>query len=104
MMLDYLPPDIETRVLELKTGIDNASALTIVNVANQLRSNTQEPITVSTRHTLMIAEMVAIGSSVGEAFTNSLQVSRDVLESILLSLHLELGLRGKEQTRQYIAY
>jgi nitric oxide reductase NorQ protein len=52
----------------------------------------------------MIAEMVAIGSSVGEAFTNSLQVSRDVLESILLSLHLELGLRGKEQTRQYIAY
>jgi nitric oxide reductase NorQ protein len=104
MVLDYLPPDVETKVLELKAGIDNASALTIVNVANQLRSNTQEPITVSTRHTLMIAEMVAIGSTVGEAFTNSLQVSRDVLESILLSLHLELGLRGKDQGRQYITY
>jgi nitric oxide reductase NorQ protein len=104
MVLDYLPPDIETRVLELKTGIDNSSALTIVNVANQLRGNSQEPITVSTRHTLMIAEMVAIGAFVGEAFTNSLQVSRDVLESILLSLHLELGLKGKDQAREYMTY
>jgi nitric oxide reductase NorQ protein len=90
-LLDYLPPDVETDVLHLKAGIDKADAQTIVNVANQLRRNTQEPIVVSTRHSLMIAELVAVGASVRDAFIYSLQVSRDVLESVLLSLHLELG-------------
>ena len=90
-LLDYLPMKEETQVLHLKTGIPDSDALTIVNIANQLRGNTQEPIVVSTRHALMIAEMVAVGAPVREAFINSLQVSRDVLESILLSIHLELG-------------
>lgn len=89
-ILDYLPREIETRVLSLKTGIDEADALTIVNVAEKLRSNTREPLIVSTRHTLMIAEMVAVGASVEQAFTGSLQISRDMLESVLLSLHVEL--------------
>lgn len=101
--LDYLPMEVETKVLHLKTGIQDSDALTIVNVANQLRGNTQEPIVVSTRHTLMIAEMVAMGASVREAFISSLQVSRDVLESILLSLHLELGEKdGGDGTRYKI--
>lgn len=89
MLMDYLPHDVETRVLQLKTGIDEADALTIVNVAGKLRSNNREPVVVSTRHTLMIAEMVAVGATVEQAFTGSLPVSRDMLESILLSLHVE---------------
>jgi len=88
-LLDYLPHDIETQVLQLKTGIDEASALTIVNVATHLRNNTREPVVVSTRHTLMIAEMVAVGASIAQAFVGSLQISRDMLESVLLSLHVE---------------
>lgn len=104
MVLDYLPADIETEVLRLKTGIDHSEALTIVNVANQLRGNTQEPITVSTRHSLMIAEMVSIGATVNEAFINSLQVSRDILESILLSLHMELGLEKTGNGKHYKIY
>ncbi|MDO8785969.1 MAG: MoxR family ATPase, partial [Syntrophales bacterium] len=96
MVLDYLPAEVETKVLELKGGISSADALTIVNIANQLRGNAQEPIVVSTRHTLMIAEMVAIGATVNEAVVNSLQVSKDVLESILLSLHIRLGLKERE--------
>ncbi|MBA4368402.1 MAG: CbbQ/NirQ/NorQ/GpvN family protein [Desulfobacterium sp.] len=88
-LLDYLPRDVETRVLCLKTGIDEADALTIVNVANQLRENTREPIVVSTRHTLMIAEMISVGASIEKAFSISLQISLDMLESILLSLHVE---------------
>jgi nitric oxide reductase NorQ protein len=89
MLLDYLPPDVETRVLNLKTGIDDADAQTIVNVAAKLRSNARDPMVVSTRHTLMIAEMVSVGASVEQAFTGSLQISRDTLESVLLSLHVE---------------
>ncbi|MDY6933717.1 MAG: MoxR family ATPase [Spirochaetota bacterium] len=104
MYMDYLPSDIELKVLSLKTGVDEAEALTIVNIANQLRGNTQEPIIVSIRHTLMIAELVAIGASVQEAFIDSLQVNKDVMESILLSLHLELKAKGKEGNGAYLSY
>jgi len=103
-MLDYLPPDVEAKVLHLKAGVDEAEALTIVNVANKLRSNTQEPMVVSTRHTLMIAEMMSVGASINEAFVNSLQVSRDVLESVLLSLHVERGLKEESNVDGYQIY
>ena len=89
-LLDYLPRDVEIKVLCLKTGIDEAAALTIVNIADQLRNNTREPLIVSTRHTLMIAEMVSVGATIEQAFTVSLQISRDMLESVLLSLHVEM--------------
>lgn len=103
-LLDYLPQEVETRVLHLKTGVPEADALTIVNVANKLRSNPQEPMVVSTRHTLMIAEMAAVGATIREAFVHSLQVSRDVLESVLLSLHAELGLQEKGTAGEYQPY
>ncbi|MEW6439303.1 MAG: MoxR family ATPase [bacterium] len=89
-LLDYLPAEVETRVLHLKAGVSEADALSIVNVANKLRGNTQEPMVVSTRHTLMIAEMMSVGGTLEQAFVHSLQVSRDMLESVLLSLHVEL--------------
>ena len=85
-------------------GVDEAEALTIVNVANKLRNNNQEPMVVSTRHTLMIAEMVAVGATVSDAFINSLQMSRDVIESVLLSLHVELGLRDTGPPKAYELY
>jgi nitric oxide reductase NorQ protein len=103
-LLDYLPPEVEVQVLHLKAGISEVDARTIVNVARQLRSNSQEPLVVSTRHTLMIAEMVAVGANIREAFTFSLQVNRDVLESVLLSLHLELGAVEKGRGNGYELY
>ncbi|MBN2283588.1 MAG: MoxR family ATPase [Deltaproteobacteria bacterium] len=103
-MLDYLPADVEMKVLYLKAGIDEADALTIVNVANRLRGHAQEPMVVSTRHTLMIAEMVNVGATIKEAFINSLQINPDILESVLLSLHAELGLREKEAAKVYALY
>lgn len=103
-ILDYLPMDVETKVLFEKTGIDEGDALTIVNLANRLRTNTQEPIIISTRHTLMIAEMVAVGASVKEAVVGSLQMNSDILESVLLSLHLELGMREKGPDNGYVVY
>ncbi|ACL03888.1 Chaperone (AssE2) [Desulfatibacillum aliphaticivorans] len=103
-LMDYLTPEVETDVLHLKTGIDQDDAQTIVNVAGQLRKNTQEPVTVSTRHTLMIAEMVAVGATVREAFANSLQVSRDILESVLLSMHLEMNMTERSHGSRYEKY
>lgn len=103
-LMDYLPADVELKVLQSKTGVDETSAQTIVNVANQLRGNSQEPVMVSTRHTLMIAELVAIGASIRESFIYSLQVSRDILESTLLSMHLEMGLTRSGDGRAYRPY
>ncbi|MBN2298437.1 MAG: AAA family ATPase [Deltaproteobacteria bacterium] len=103
-ILDYLPMDVETKVLHKKTGIDEGDALTIVNVANRLRSNTQEPMIISTRHTLMIAEMISVGASIKDAVINSLQMNNDVLETVLLSLHLELGMREKVSDNGYTLY
>lgn len=103
-ILDYLPPQVETKVLCLKAGLTDADALTIVNVANRLRSNRNEPMVVSTRHTLMIAEMVGVGATVKEAFINSLQMNPDILESVLLSLHIELGLKEKEGGAEYVVF
>ena len=94
-MLDYLPREVEARVLCLKTGIDEADALTIVNIANQLRGNSREPVVVSTRHSLMIAEMVAIGASIEKAFAMSLQIGPDLLESMLLSFHVAVKKTGR---------
>ncbi len=99
IFLDYLPPEVETQVLHLKAGIDEADAQTIVNVAGKLRNNSRDPVVVSTRHTLMIAEMVAVGTPVEQAFIGSLQISRDVLESVLLSLHVEKGKTVKRKNR-----
>ena len=104
-LMDYLPRDIETKVLCLKTGIDEKDALTIVNVANQLRDNSREPIVVSTRHTLMIAEMIAVGASMEQAFAVSLQISLDLLESVLLSLHVKTGVTQRNHhDRTYKRY
>src|SRR6056297_77724 len=99
ILLDYLPPEVETQVLHLKAGIDEADAQTIVNVAGKLRNNSRDPVVVSTRHTLMIAEMAAVGTPVEQAFIGSLQISRDGLESVLLSLHVEKGKTGKRKNR-----
>lgn len=96
MLLDYLPQEVETNVLKLKTGIEGADAQTIVNVAAKLRNNSRDPMVVSTRHTLMIAQLVSVGATVEQAFTGSLQISRDTLESVLLSLHVETKKTGQQ--------
>jgi len=48
-------------------------------------------MSVSIRHSLMIAELVAMGASLREAIIYSLQISKDTLESLLLSIQVETG-------------
>ena len=89
--MDYLPLDVEQEVLRLKTGITTEQALNIVSILNNLRYNTKMPIAVSTRHSLMIARLVKAGSSIKEALIFSLQMNREILESILLTVQIEMG-------------
>lgn len=89
--LDYLPAAVEEKVLCLKTGIGGKDAGLIIKLVQKLRGNPQFSLPVSTRHSLMMAELVAAGAGIREAMIYSLQVSKDVVESVLLSVHAETG-------------
>jgi nitric oxide reductase NorQ protein len=89
--LEYLPEEVEREVLVRKTGIDPDLAGSILRMVNRIRGNREMEISVSIRHSLMIAELMSLGASLREALVYSLQVSRDSLESLLLAIHVETG-------------
>ena len=89
--MDYLPIDVEKEVLIRKTGILEEDAQKVVSILNDLRYNAKMPLAVSTRHSLMISRLVKAGASIREALIFSLQMSREALESILLTVQMELG-------------
>lgn len=98
--MDYLPKAVEEKVLVLKTGVSERNASDIIKIVYALRANSQQEITVSTRHSLMIAEMMAVGANLKEAIVYSLEVSKDVLESCLLALQFETG-QSAESSETY---
>jgi len=103
ILMDYLPNDVEMEVLKRKTGVSENEAKDIIQVTNQLRSNSEIALDISTRTTLMIGEMVATGASLGEAISISLQTNKDVLESILLSLHVTKG-QVQKDALEYVRF
>jgi len=101
--MDYLPNDVEIEVLEKKTRVTRAQAIEIIDVVNILRGNGDLTVDVSTRKALMIGEMIAAGSSLGEAISSSLQTDRATLESILMSVHVKLNKVAKGKT-EYVLF
>jgi nitric oxide reductase NorQ protein len=89
--MDYLPLDVEKEVLIRKTGLSEVEAQRVVSILNDLRYNTKMPMAVSTRHSLMIGNLVKAGASIREALIFSLQMSKEALEAILLTVQMELG-------------
>lgn len=98
--LEYPPVSVEKEILILKTGVAPSVADEILTVVNKLRHNKQAPVDVSIRHSLMIAELAAMGAPLREAIIYSLQISMNVLESLLLSIHVETG-ETKEELSHY---
>jgi nitric oxide reductase NorQ protein len=103
--MDFLPNEVEMEVLEKKTGVTNEQAREIITVANSIRANADLGVDVSTRKILMLGEMIAAGGTLREAIVTSLQTDKKTLESVLLSLHVNLGKVEKSKTEyvQYIA-
>ena len=95
ILMDFLPNEVEREVLINKTGVSGKQADDIIDVANALRSNPTLHTAISTRTTLMISEMVFAGATLGEAIAASVQTSKEILESVLISLHLEKGYTEK---------
>lgn len=103
ILMDYLPNAVEREVLLQKTGISEEKSDEVINAINLLRSHSENGLEISTRITLMIGEMVAVGASLKEAIVTSLQTTKENLESILLSLQLDSGYRQKGKT-EYVRY
>lgn len=102
--LEYLPRDIEQKVLTLKAGVTKEQAAEIVTAVNALRNNPQEPMSISTRHSLMISELVSLGASIREAFIYSLQINKDILESVLLSMHISEEELVESHVDKYVTF
>ncbi len=101
--LEYLPHDVEKEVLVRKTGLDPSQTDDVLRIVNGIRNNEQLGIGVSIRHSLMIAELVALGASLREALVYSLQISKDTLESLLLAVQVETG-ETETTADRYILY
>jgi nitric oxide reductase NorQ protein len=101
--LEYLPHDVEKEVLVSKTGLDEKRTDQMLKIINKIRNNDQMGMSISIRHSLMIAELVSLGSSLREALIYSLQISKDTLESLLLSVHIETK-ETEEERGRYILY
>ncbi len=103
--LEYLPLEAEKEVLIRKTGIDATKAEQVLSVIGRIRNNEQANLKISIRHSLMIAELVSMGSSLREALVYSLQISKDALESLLLAMHVETGYHeAKSGAGTYVPY
>ncbi|MFP4476366.1 MAG: AAA family ATPase [Desulfatibacillaceae bacterium] len=87
--IEYLPHEVEREVLVRKTGIAGDLADDVLRMVNRIRNNAEMGISVSIRHSLMIAELMSLGASLREALVYSLQVTRDTLESLLLAVQVE---------------
>ena len=101
--LEYLPHDVEKEVLVRKTGLGASQTDEVLRIVNGIRNNEQLGIGVSIRHSLMIAELVALGASLREALVYSLQISKDTLESLLLAVQVETG-ETETRADRYILY
>ncbi len=101
--LEYLPHAVEKEVLVRKTGLEPSRADEVLRIVNAIRNNDELGMSVSIRHSLMIAELVALGASLREALVYSLQISKDTLESLLLAVQVETG-ETETGANRYVLY
>jgi len=91
LLMDYLPNEVEKQVLIKKTNISAEQADDVMAALNFLRGHGDLGIDVSTRTALMIGDMIAVGASLRQALSVSLQTSQETLESVLIGLHYNKG-------------
>lgn len=104
VLMDYIPPEVEAEVLTQKTGISRDTAAEVISVINKLRENSDFAMDISTRTSLMIAELVAAEASIKDAIIYSLQTDKEHLERILLNYHLEKGVVETANNSEYILF
>jgi nitric oxide reductase NorQ protein len=87
--LDYLPPQMESTLAMTRTGLVGEKLTQLLQFVNNLRLDGQDPIHVSTRRCLMMAELIQAGLDMRSAIISNVALDMDKLESVLL--HLDFG-------------
>jgi nitric oxide reductase NorQ protein len=103
--LGYLPPAEEEKLILMRTGLSGRPVDQLVELVNSLRYDGQDPIHVSTRRMLMIAELMQANLPMQTAIVNCIGIDKDKLESILLRLDfggLMADARGKIGDGEYV--
>jgi len=87
--LGYLPPQLEATLVLSRTGLVGENSTKLLQFVNKLRTDGQDPIHVSTRRVLMMAELIQAGLGMRNAIISNIAMDMDKLESVLL--HLDFG-------------
>jgi len=90
--LDYLPPQMESTLILTRTGLTGEKSTRLLQFVNKLRMDGQDPIHVSTRRCIMMAELVVAGLDLQQAIVANVALDLDKLESILL--HFDFAGQG----------
>lgn len=89
IQLNYLPPQLETTLILTRTGLVGETCTKLLQFVNKLRMDGQDPLHISTRRVLMMAELVVAGLDMRSAIISNVAMDMDKLESVLL--HLDFG-------------
>ena len=87
--LGYLPPQMETTLILTRTGLVGENCTKLLQFVTKLRTDGQDPIHISTRRVLMMAELIVAGLDMRSAIISNVAMDMDKLESVLL--HLDFG-------------
>jgi hypothetical protein len=86
--LGYLPESVEETLIMSRSGLSSPEIKQLVKFASGLRYNTKEPIDISTRKVIQVAELVASGLSIPLAIKTGFAMDKDKMETVLLSLDI----------------
>lgn len=103
--LGYLPPTEEANLIKMRTGLAGLPVNQLIELINSLRYDGQDPIHVSTRRILMIAELMQAGLPMQTAIVNSIGIDKDKLESILIRFDfggMSTGAKAKAGGGEYV--
>lgn len=82
--LGYLPDVQETNLILMRTGLSGKLLIDLLYFVNKLRYDGQDPIHISTRRILMMAELMMVGLDIHSAIISNVATDLDKLESVLL--------------------
>src|SRR3990172_441849 len=103
--LGYLPPHEEIDLIKMRTGLAGPLVERLIELINSLRYDGQDPIHVSTRRSLMMAELMQAKLPMQLEIVNSIAIDKDKLESILLRFDFSgqmANLGGKIGKGEYV--
>ncbi len=87
--LEYLPPQHESNLVLMRTGLSGEKSNMLLQFVNKLRFDGQDPIHVSTRRVIMMAELVMAGLDLQTSILSNIALDKDKMETVLLQFDFQ---------------